>query len=553
MKQVIKHLFLQIIVCAYFQSYASTVHRKTEKFKEFKTELNDVKFSVDPRVELYHAVELVAGIPLINYIELDYKEKIEANFAPYKGHPVFSFIQRHAQSGKLFTTIDEPMWFLIHLTNDFEWRKDITYPDAKNPYIDSLRMHLKDLSMQSNYADFFNAQSDLYNISLSTLAYNLPDFDEKNRLLKYCGVKNGNSIHFNVVINFLGWGNFGPRIFHKRGAEFYAIIAPEKSAIRIPTFDVVNLYNLLWHEFGHSFANPAVEKIASEFESLVYLWDPVKESMKSQAYHSWMSVITEHMTEAIACRIAAEKFGEDYAELNFVRLKKGKRWIYLNPLLHALKEYEANRHIYPTLDDFMPRIVTALKNVKQSDIDLWMAATEELRKPDVHAMPVSGDIYDKENILFILASHEQDKAADVRLKNFINDFKMKIPSLAKAAIVADTTALKMDVSAYNLFVWGTPTGNLFLQKHISRLPLLIKPDAIIAENKYRGTGYSVLTAWVNPYNENNMMTIYTAQNPDNLVNFNKVMNGGSNYHVIRNYITLKMGSFKRRGLVWVAY
>ncbi|MDQ6480642.1 hypothetical protein [Dyadobacter sp. LHD-138] len=43
-----------------------------------------------------------------------------------------------------------------------------------------------------------------------------------------------------------------------------------------------------------------------------------------------------------------------------------------------------------------------------------------------------------------------------------------------------------------------------------------------------------------------MMTIYAAQSPDNLVNFNKMMNGGSNYHVIRNHITFKMGSFKRR-------
>lgn len=553
MKQVIKHLFLQIVVCAYFQSYANASYSKPEKFKEFNTELNDVKFSVDPRVELYHAVELIAGIPLINHIELDYKQKIETNFAPYKNHPAFSFMQRHSRSGKLFTTIDEPMWFLLHLTNEFEWRQDVTYENAKNPYIDSLRVHLKDLSLRSNYAKFFNTNADLYNVSLSTLAYNLPDFDEKNRLLKYCGVKNGRDIHFNVIINYLGWGNFGPRIFKKQGAEFYAIIAPEKSAIRIPTFDVVNLYNLLWHEFAHSFANPAVEKIESQFVPLEYLWAPVKESMKAQAYHSWMSVIKEHMTEAIACRLAAEKFGEQYADLNFVRLQKGKRWIYLNPLLRALKEYEANRNIYPTLDDFMPKVVAALKDVKQQDIDAWMADTEELRMPNVNTMPVSGAIYDKENILFILASHEPDKAADLRLKNFINDFKSKIPSLAKATIVADTTALRMDVSAYNLFVWGTPSGNLFLQKHLGQLPLRINPDAIIAENEYKGTGYSVLTSWVNPYNKNNMMTIYTAQNPDNLVNFNRVMNGGSNYHIFRNYITLKTGSFKRRGLVWVAY
>ncbi|PIQ20234.1 MAG: DUF4932 domain-containing protein [Cytophagales bacterium CG18_big_fil_WC_8_21_14_2_50_42_9] len=552
MKQILKLLLLLICLGFSYLAPANINRLKPDKFKEFKTEINDVKFSIDPRIELFHAVELAAGIPLVNPIELDYKQKIENHFAPYKSHPVFSFLNRNALYGKIFTSIDAPIWFLLHLTNDFDWRKDITYSDAQNLYLDSLRIHLKDLAIKSNYANFFNSNADLYNISLYTMRYNFPGFDEKNRLLKYCGVKNGKDIQFNVIINYLGWGNFGPRIFKKQGAEFYAVMAPEKSAIRVPTFDVVRLYKLLWHEFGHSFANPAVEKIESQFEPLAYLWEPIKESMKSQAYHSWMSVIKEHITEAIACRLAAEKFGEEYAELNFVRIQKGNRWIYLNPILRALKEYEANRNIYPTLDDFMPQIVAALKEVKQTDINTWMAYTEELRKPDVNTMPVSGAIYDKENILFILSSNEPDKAADLRLKNFINDFKKNIPTLAKATVVADTTALKMDVSGYNLFVWGTPTGNQFLQKHLSELPLIIKPDAIIAENEFKGTGYAILTAWVNPHNKNNIMTIYTAQNPDNLVNFNRVMNGGANYHIIRNFITMKAGSFKKAGSVWVA-
>lgn len=550
MKYVLKLLLITTISLGFAHRSCGT-SPKTFKFGEFKIELNDVNFSIDPRIELFHAVELAAGIPLINHIELDYKQNIEKHFKPYQNHPIFSFLHRNAPSGKLFNSIDAPIWFLLHLTNDFEWRKDILYPDANNPYVDSLRMYLKDLSIQSNYPKFFNSNADFYNITLTTLSYNLPDFDEKNRLLKYGGVKNGSTIQFNVIVNYLGWGNFGPRLFKKDGAEFYAVIAPQKSAIRVPTFDLAGLYHLLWHEFGHSFANPAVEKIESQFEPLIYLWEPIKESMRSQAYASWISVVKEHLTEAIAIRLAANKFGEDYASLNYVRPQKGKRWIYLNPLLKALKEYEADRNSYPTLDDFMPKIVASLRNVKQPDINDWMAETEELRKPDVNTMPVIGEIYNKENILIILSTHEPDKAADTRLKEFINNFKNNIPSLAKATIVTDTTALKMDVSGYNLFVWGTPSGNLFLKKHISQLPLVIKSDRVIASSEYIGSGYAVLTAWVNPYNKENIMIIHTAQNPNNLVNFNGVAHGGANYHIVKNLITLKEGAFKRVGLVWV--
>ena len=280
--------------------------------------------------------------------------------------------------------------------------------------------------------------------------------------------------------------------------------------------------------------------------------EPIKESMRSQAYSGWQSVIKEHMTEAIACRMAALKLGEDAAELNYVRVQKGRLWIYLNPLLKALKYYEVNRNIYPTLDSFMPKVIEALKEVKQSDIDTWMEETEAIRKPDVSTMPIIGDIYDKKNILFIVSSNEADKQADEQLKVFINKFKGNISSLKDAKIVADTTALNMDLSEYNLSVWGTPKGNKFLQKYMPQIPLLVEDDKIIGENIYEGTGYGVLIGWVNPVNNKNIMAVYTAQNPANLVDFNQIMNGGGNYHIFRNFITMKQGDFKRQGLIWMA-
>jgi len=69
--------------------------------------------------------------------------------------------------------------------------------------------------------------------------------------------------------------------------------------------------------------------------------------------------------------------------MNYFRYQKGMRWIYLTPLINALKVYEANRSTYPTLDSFMPKIIASLKSVGQADIDRWMAETEQIRKPDL--------------------------------------------------------------------------------------------------------------------------------------------------------------------------
>jgi hypothetical protein len=533
------------------EGFTQTTFTK-ETFQDCRLIVNGVNFSVDPRIELFHTMEVLAGIPLVNFIDLDYKQNILTSFAKHKNHPLFAYLKRNNLYGKLFDSIDAPIWAMLHLTNDLDWRKDIDVPEAKNSGLDSLRILMKDFAKKSNYARFFNSNADFYRISLTTLTYNLPNFNEKQRLMKYCGSGNGENIEFNVILNFLGWGNFGPRIYKKNGAELYAVIAPEKTAIRVPTFDISALYRLIWHEFAHSFANPAIEKYEAQFDQFEWMWEPIKESMKAQAYHSWHSVVKEHLTEAIACRMAALKFGEDASELNYVRRQYGMRWIYLHPILEALKGYEKKRQQYPTLESFIPEIINAFKNVKQSDIDIWMAETEKIRKPDVSTMPAIDAIYDQKDILFIISSNEADQKADRKLKDFITKMKDRMPAFKEAKVVADTTALKMDLSSYNLSVWGTPKGNKFLQKYFGEIPLLIQDKQVIGENIYEGTGYGILIGWVNPLNKEKVMAVYTGQSPADVIDFNEIPNGSGNYQIFNNKITIKQSMFRRLGEIWFA-
>ena len=92
----------------------------------------------------------------------------------------------------------------------------------------------------------------------------------------------------------------------------------------------------------------------------------------------------------------------------------------------------------------------------------------------------------------------------------------------------------MDLTGYNLSVWGTPKGNKFLQKHLPQIPIVVKDDKIVGENVYDGTGYGLLISWVNPFNPEKVMAVYTGQNPADLVDFNKIMNGSGNYHIFKN-------------------
>jgi hypothetical protein len=550
-----KHFFKPALLAAFlfctFIAFARSEKKSKESFKEFKSTYGGVVFSVDPRIELYHAVVLGIGLPMISPVDIDYKQTVAKEMAKYKSHPLFTFAERNLKHGKVFNAIDAPIWFLLHLTNDFEWRKELAYPDQSNVYIDSFRYHLKKFVEETDYVNFFNSNADLYNISIQTLKFNLKDFQEKERVLNYYGVKNKEGIQFNLILNFFGKGNFGPRLQTKKGREMYAVMSPEKSFVRLPTFDQVNLYNLVWHEFGHSFANPAVEKqpYLSQIEALSYLHAPIKESMRAQAYDEWQSVVKEHLTSAVACRLAAQKFGEEYAELNFVRPGKGKRWIYFNPLLAALKEYEKNRAEYPMLEDFMPQIVSALKNVTQSDIDKWMAQTEEIRKPDVERIPLVSDIVSKDSVLVVLSSSEEEGGE--KLDMFIKDFIKNIHAWKNATIVTDKVAEGMDLSRYNLYVVGTPKGNSLVAKLLPHLPVRLTEKGVLGEKMYEGKGYALLAGWVNPYNTAKVMTVMAALHPADLINFNWTEWGGTNYHIIKDLIIYKRGDFVRNGLVWM--
>ena len=143
MKHSVRLVTLILIFLSTMNALAYPARKIREGFKEFKIVYGGVAFSVDPRTELYQAVVLASGMPVTNYVDIDYKVKVDINISKYKLHPLFSFAERNLKTGRLFKYIDDPIWFLLHLTNNFEWRKDVTYEKRKDIYIDSFRYYLK--------------------------------------------------------------------------------------------------------------------------------------------------------------------------------------------------------------------------------------------------------------------------------------------------------------------------------------------------------------------------------------------------------------------------
>jgi hypothetical protein len=196
----------------------------------------------------------------------------------------------------------------------------------------------------------------------------------------------------------------------------------------------------------------------------------------------------------------------------------------------------------------MPQIIKIFKSITPTDIEHWQGQTMLIRKPDVETIPLLGDIYGKKNVLFILSTSESDQEGHTALKSFIKNHQSN--DFSSATIVEDTVALKMDLSKYHLFVVGTPSGNCFLQKVLQALPVRITTKEVIAGKKYEGNGYVFMSGWPNPYNQNHVMAIYTAQSPKDLINFTTIPRGSTHYHLSKGLITIKAENYLRRNLIW---
>jgi hypothetical protein len=519
---------------------------QANRFQEFRRKINGVELCIDPRIELFQVLNIVIGNPAINATDTDYKIAIFQYFEKHRTHPIYEIAR--GKFRLVFKHMDAPYSLLIALNNDLKFRSDLDDNDwAENPDVEELLTSLRQFMVDTDFIRFFNAQAAFYNLVLDNAAYTLGNFDEKSRIVNYMGVKDPDQHKFSIVLNSLGHGNFGPGISTQSGEEHYAIVSASSSNGSIPTFREHEILELVWHEIGHSFTNPLIDEHWDQLDALSGLHEPITQSMSGQAYGTWKSTCYEHLVRAVTCRLCADKFGEEYARVHSQRRQLGRKFIYTEPIIKTLKVYEKSRDTYPDLRSFMPRIVSTLNEVDQEEIDRLLSSTQAIREPDVDDIPSIGAIYGKDNVVVIYSTNEQDTEANERLIAYVK------AKHSDYDFVSDTEALKMDLANYNLFVIGTPWGNRFIEKHLSEIPVRLTANGLIAGKKYEGRGYALISGWINPSNPSNVMVIYTAQHPDDLINFNWVPRGGTDYMVLKHLIPIRADDYKRFSQIWTCY
>jgi hypothetical protein len=509
----------------------------------------EINITVDPRIELLAAVQILGGYGemtgLITRYDFEYKQEIIEYFDPYKRHPAVAHFKQLASAGFAF---DAPAAAMLYLSNPPELeviRPFSEYLISRAWGEDNLMKlvnSLRDFAIKTDFMTFFNNHRETYDHIVGEVKATMTGSDYIATLEDYYGVRQNS---YNIILAPLfHHGGFGPRLTREDGTyDIYNICGPVGAEGGYPIFGSAEDFKYLaWHEFSHSFINPLTDKFLDDVNQYKELYKPLAERMTEMAYPDWKHCVYEHLVRAANVRFSYLEDGEK-AGRKSLREEKNDGFAYVELIAERLKEYEDNRDMYPTLEDFYPRIIDLFKELSEMNLG-----------EDFYAIPFAGTINaalgDKTTLTIILPTNEDDKDAQDRIHTYVKGLKKSIRSFANADVITDSEALEVDLSSRSLIVYGTPDGNLWLAKHMKYLPVKIEVDKIVADTDYTGEHLRFMTAWPNPYNPRLGMVIYTACKAQDLIGINSIFHGPTDYLVASGDETLHAADYDKDGDKW---
>ncbi|MFA4987405.1 MAG: DUF4932 domain-containing protein [Candidatus Brocadiia bacterium] len=502
-----------------------------------------LNISVDPRIELLLTVQSLSNYArktsVIHSFQTDYRKDLDKYFTPFKSEEAVSLFDEMASQGFAY---DAPPTAMLYLSEPPDLKVAKPFPadvlkrvgGAKkmDAFVESMRA----FAVKTKFMDFYNAHADAYK-KMTDEVRALLDADEYvARLEKYYGSKQHS---YNIMLMPISGHGFGPRIALPDGTfDLYCICGSVGEMDGQPSFGTKkDFQNFTIHEFSHSFVNALTTKNLAEVNKYQILFEPIASNMAKQAYPQWEICVNEHIVRAVTARLCFLKFGEEGLKES-IAYEKARSFAYIEHLIELLKEYEAARDKYPTFADFYPRIIDKFRELAEK-------APKKLQKP--FTGPINSVFVDK--IAVIMPTNEEDDEALVKIIDYATQIHDQF--FGGGLLLDDDSALKEDLSDYNIIVYGTPKGNTWLAKYFSQLPIQVTADKIVADTEYKGSGLKLITCWPNPANPKKGVVIYTAQRAADIPGINEVFHGPTDYVIFEDTKNvLKTGNFVKTDGVW---
>ena len=500
--------------------------------------LGKLSISVDPRIELLGAVQLVSNYPYCTQ-GVPYSDKARTYFAPYADSDAAKYTKELLSYGFGY---DAPVAMMLPCSYPPELSVQQPYTDGlkrraeKEENIESYRNALSEFARTSCFAGFW-ADNELYYRSIVDRFKSALEGADIVRLVEdYYRMKKG-SYHL-IVCPLFGGNNYACRMRNDFGTDdVYTFLGPIEEKDGTLSIDRIACMTTLFHEFGHSFVNPLTERYSDEVMRYSSRFESIREKMTEMGYGTWMSCVNEHIVRAVEIRMLEAIGRRDLAQ-HWLERELRMHFGYIRPVLEKLREYETLRdsdgisfeeylpvllNVFGEVDPYVPQFVGPIVDA------LWGVDT-------VCVYPTSGDE----------SSVAVADYAKIILKHMNSQLKEH-----KWVLVADSTALNMPLENYNIVCYGTVESNLLLKKYKSSLPFHEENNLLCADRKYEEKDVKLIFCIPNPQNPKRGMAVYTALDNREIVGINGIDHGAEDYYIFtgRNHL-LSSGFFDKKEGVW---
>jgi hypothetical protein len=327
------------------------------------------RVAVDPRVELLSLIFRLAGNPEYSQARVEsYAKDVDEHFAPFREHAVIKHAQKLRRTRGV--SFDACMSMAVHLT-DVETLQEKAPFDARPEGLDSrwpldeTRVFLAEARQfvkESRFQEFFAAHQTLYRTAEKRMQALLDKEAHLEWFDEFFGVRPKAS--FTVALGMLNGGScYGPHCRLANGKEeLYCILGIWKTDDKgLPVFDASMLETII-HEFCHSYANRIVDEHQAELKAAgEVLFPRVAAAMRRQAYGNWLTMMRESLVRACTIRYMAHYHGPAAGLLACAEHRQ-RQFLWIGNLAEQLKQYEAHRDQYPTLDCFFPQILAVFND-----------------------------------------------------------------------------------------------------------------------------------------------------------------------------------------------
>ena len=334
--------------------------------KSIETREKNIVATVDYRTELLGIIMWISDyhnmIPeCFNIYENKfYVDNILEKFSEFKNDEVIKDFMELVEKHKfyydapyaLFLQLDEH--FKCNKLDDYVLKERLEEDTSIYEFIDKLEEFAKKI----NFEEYYNNNINMYK---KWTNYILECFKKGNVLAFYNNYfgKTNNEFYLNLI-PFASDGSFSASINNK----IYDMNPVTRDMKKESLFERDKYENVIGapiHEFLHGYVNPITEKY-DLLDFNTHLFDNLKEEMAKQGYPTDVEIINEHLVRAIQIRYILNEYNDTKWAEHVTSIEENSGFIYIRDILEKLEEFEQNRKIYKTFEDYYPLIITYLQN-----------------------------------------------------------------------------------------------------------------------------------------------------------------------------------------------